>query len=486
MAPLNLTFGIELEFIALYAKTYKWSHPQYETVAGTIETGAGGAIFWALLQAGIPATGWEPDYWANDAESYSRWTVESDSLWLSKGEQELLPAGYKQESIEISSPIFRLGADDWQVQIRAVFDVLAHVEASTGCRFIANASTGFHVHVGNGAGQKMPLETAKKILQLTTAFERVLDQLHASNRIGMPGDYCIHFSNAPLSFFHQNNGFNTPDAVLFDWLASIEGQSSHEGLAELFRLPGGDAKFPGITEKIDYCHNSSVNVENCCEDVDAERYASDLKGTVEFRQHTGTLDLLDILAWTSLTVRLAEYCHEVSDMEFLALCAQGVDTGFGVRDLLSAVGVHGDVVEHYLGEGFIGAMAADGTTSRARRSTAAELAPLLLQNEEEQAQRSSPEAIAAAIATKAYGLDPKVRVSNVPAEAIPRYYQAACTTAAANVGHFMPPESIASLGKWYMLKYLANLYRGQNYSAAAEALMAEAGPVAYFGRERQQ
>ncbi|KAK5747429.1 hypothetical protein LTR17_000070 [Elasticomyces elasticus] len=483
MITTPLTFGIELEFLAIFLTSIVWPNPRYsEDLSG----GCGAAIYYALLRAGIPATGWQPEDegFQDDAAPYTRWAVDTDCLRLSPAEEALLPDGFEVESIELTSRVFNFQTPSWFHEIGRVLTVLARLETWTGCRFIANASTDLHVHVGNGVGSKIPLQTAKNVLMLLTAFERCFDEIHTINRIGFPQDYSFGFSHAPLSFFHTNNG-SAADSTLFDWLAHIQYQNSYEGLGSLFTLPGGNAVFPDIVEKSTYGHNSSANIENLFEDEEMERYEEQLTGTIEFRQHTGTLDLLDIVAWVSLTVRLVDYSAEVSDMEMLTLCARGVDVSFGLQGVLTAIGCHPDLLAHYRGDGPFG-LAMIGTATGAIQSSKLDL--LLAQNEIEQGQRSDPQAVRATIASKSYGLDPAISMVSVPVEAIQRYFQVAVLNVSSRIAPgtmLTDSQHIVSPAKSCVLKHLSELYRGKAHEMSYEAELAATGPVALFARSAE-
>ncbi|KAK5675332.1 hypothetical protein LTS10_012098 [Elasticomyces elasticus] len=465
MTTTPLTFGIELEFLAIFPTSIVWPNPRYsEDLSG----GCGAAIYYALLRAGIPATGWQPEDegFQDDAAPYTRWAVDTDCLRLSPAEEALLPDGFEVESIELTSRVFNFQTPSWFHEIGRVLTALARLETETGCRFIANASTGLHVHVGNGVGSKIPLQTAKNVLMLLTAFERCFDEIHTINRIGFPQDYSFGFSHAPLSFFHTNNG-SAADGTLFDWLTHIQNQNSYEGLGSLFTLPGGNAVFPDIVEKSTYGHNSSANIENLFEDEEMERYEEQLTGTIEFRQHT---------------VRLVDYSAGVSDVEMLTLCARGVDVSFGLQDVLTAIGCHPDLLAHYRGDGPFG-LGMIGTATGAIQSS--KLHFLLAQNEIEQGQRSDPRAIRAIIASKTYGLDSAVRMVSVPVEAIQRYFQVAVLNISSRIAPgtmLTDSQHIVSPAKSCVLKHLSELYRGKAHEMSYEAELAATGPVALFAR----
>ena len=85
----------------------------------------------------------------------------------------------------------------------------------------------------------------------------------------------------------------------FDWLANIEGVSTYEDLGDFFTClrpyAGPEWDMNG--------HHSSLNFDNLFPSEEMARYEEYLTGTIEFRQHAGTLDLLEILAWITVEKR---------------------------------------------------------------------------------------------------------------------------------------------------------------------------------------
>lgn len=230
-----LTFGIELEFICLRPKTDFDTNP-YESE----DNGIGPLIYRTLINQGIPATGWEDDdsidiQWS----SHSRWRVETDELTLSKKEQERLPDDWTSEAVELSSRKMHFFSDNWRSEVAAVLRVLRQVESS-GCRFITNKSTGFHVHVGNNS-QRIGLPVAKNVFQLVTAFERLFDELHTVPRIAIPVPRPHAHCYYPPSFFHTygqayDEQKDTRSSPMFDRLANVKAVRSYQELGALFRV----------------------------------------------------------------------------------------------------------------------------------------------------------------------------------------------------------------------------------------------------------
>ncbi|KAK4553320.1 hypothetical protein LTR86_009620 [Recurvomyces mirabilis] len=439
MAPLNLTLGIELEFLALYHKDSAWlpHRPEATSILPTDNLKAQNAIFHALQDAGIPVADPFDDDLNVTEEPHSHWSFETETLRLSPAEAAAMPETYVVECIELRSRVFS-GMENWQGEVQRVMDVLIRVQDALACRFISNASTGLHVHIGNGKGSKIPFETAKNVLTFMTAFERCLDEIHPVDRIGHPTDYCVKFCHAPLSFFHRANGQTGPEAGLLDWLANIQRK--------------------GMIEKASYGHNSSLNLENLYPDEGESRWADELKGTIEFRQHMGSLKALEICAWATPTAKIVEFCHCVSDGELLALCAQGVDPNYDVHDLLAHIGCEPDLIQFF---GNPGTMYEGPDPSRATVFSPRSIAACMEQNKIEEAARFEPEAVCNVIENKDYGLDASVTEASIPQEVVARCFQQACAKVASmGVDNFPSRADVAAPARALVFEHIAEMYCG--------------------------
>ncbi|KAI6940041.1 hypothetical protein KC348_g4156 [Hortaea werneckii] len=418
--PHKLTFGIELEFLCVYAPGSFTSCvpdatillPQYPDQP---VSEAGAAIYHALLDASIPATGHESlDEDINDpCPPYTRWSVTEDICNLSLTERLHLPPHHRVETVELSSRKLLFHPPcSWQNEIYTILRLLHQLELKTGCRFLTNSSTGLHVHVGHPSPDEKPsLRTAKNLLQLVTAFESRIDLLHAANRIRDPvpeaeeeggeeggGGQILY---AGPSFFHSVNGLTQPPtdssvgakvggkANIFDWLSTIERMDSYSSLASVLKIRD-KKRFPmssyggeGGSGK-----TSAYNFDNLLSSDEGggqEEEEEQGTGTIEFRQHCGTLDFLSICAWTGLAVQM-----------------------FTLEDLLCAIGVEEGVIRHFGGaEGgeTIGVLGQQTEPSTACLGQMEKFCELLGQNEEEQNAWVSEVARAEVMRRKDYGID---------------------------------------------------------------------------------
>lgn len=327
----SMTFGIELEFLVVSPNNY---FKPIDAVA---------AISRALVTAGIDSTGHER--YDEDAEifnkrpEFSQWVVQSEGgLFLSATEEAVVDLRQtRTHGVEISSRKFTF-AEDWKAELQTVLRVLYGFSQS-GCKLITNATTGFHIHVGFG-NENVPLRTAKGVLQLCTAFEDRLDALYATDRIDVDCEATFNngaWFNAGLAWHFQNNKVTDFGPNVFHWLASIEEASSHKQLGDFFKNA-----CPFDEEIVTNAHYSTVNMDNTYSDGHCN-----FMGTIEFRQHHGTLVLHEIMAHIELKRTIVTYCHFASDIEFLQLFTQVSNPEFTLRSLCQAMGARNELVELY-------------------------------------------------------------------------------------------------------------------------------------------
>ncbi|KAK0251725.1 hypothetical protein LTS09_013185 [Friedmanniomyces endolithicus] len=466
MAPLQgLTFGVEIEVIAAWPRTVNPDH----LIPSPLK-----AIYSQLTSAGVPVTLSEPG-WEARAANFTHWQLKTDLIALSPAELAAFPRGsYTSESVELASRRFDFYHDDWRGEIKRVLQVLSQLEQNPGARFFTNASTGLHVHVADH-DRGLPLRAAKNLLQLATAFERCFDALHAANRIAYPrvfshdggGNSIGDFWCAPLSWFHRANGQTSADANLYDWLAAIEDQPSLPALnTGICGLTEDIAEAGGMFHRTAYGHNSAYNLDNLYPHFAGERYT----GTLEFRQHAGTMDYLEVVHWIVLTTGMVRYCAAVEPVPFLTLCAYGVDRRVGLRGLLTAMQCPADTVGYFAqddddddAEAVIGFLGSGDVFSTAAPVVLEELDDLMAHNEVESSDRLvGAELRRAVVAEKDYGFDPAIEVCRPFEESIPRYYAEASLPGVVVLGeryvNVEEADSRARAGVW---RRLASEYRGE-------------------------
>lgn len=277
-----------------------------------------------------------------------------------------------------------------------------------------------------------------------------MDRLHSTTRIdaGLISRY-----NLPPGFFHMRNGKSAAGSNIFDWLASIEEVVSYAELDDFFTVPlHRDLPTTG--------HSSVYNFENLV--LRGALEEDDIKKTIEFRQHAGTLDFNDIMSWAALTCAIVDFCHTASDSDFLSLLMYGIDPGTGIRDLCSGVGVPDHITSHLTGEAELPYQMS--APSRLPHTMFREVwAALDEMNDEESAELRDPELVDRMIKTKfaqgTYGINPAINIVRHSQEAINRLMLNASTQVArAERSDHVEFHDEASRIRWIMLGSLARMY----------------------------
>ncbi|KAK4616488.1 uncharacterized protein CLAFUR5_05130 [Fulvia fulva] len=395
-SDVDLTFGVELEFIVVYHElAFETCAPDRDERLGDPFVSAIPAIMSCMERAGIGAMLSDDDYDEEDyrtalsqpsGKRYRKWTVSRDICELSRGERAHLPPGYLEETVELSSRVFAFNDGDSHRELASILNVLNKMKVEYGCEIFTNSTTGHHVHIGRRDGAELPLQLCKRIFQLGTAHERNIDAMHMASRVIAPVS-AKRFTNdllplyMPPSAIHRHATCDTPGANLFEWLERIERVGSLEALKTMFMV--------SLKRRTVTGHFSAYNFDNLGEGI---------KNTVEFRQHAGTLDRVEIFAWVSFVCRFVQYCSQTPDVQFVHLSCRATDLDFKLIDFLIALDVHTDVLMHYNrdgGEALLGII-----PSRSTYQLDASFNDLIAQNDHEQEQNIAPETVDDIIARK--------------------------------------------------------------------------------------
>ncbi|KZO92112.1 hypothetical protein CALVIDRAFT_601784 [Calocera viscosa TUFC12733] len=220
-----------------------------------------------------------------------------DTHWVLKTDDSIEPLRW-QWPVEIMSPPFHdmpqqsshsiLPAErDWK---NALHEVLApfneHELLST------NFTTGLHVHIGMGIGMRWSITELRKIALLFVLFEKQFDMYHAPHRWKTNHDhnerYIKSMRNSPTCRPLSDHQLGI----------SILGATSWEELAGLIN-----------PDPTGYSRNYKVNFSAVAQ-----------HGTVEFRQHEGTVDPDHILYWGTTLLALVRLAVRADDQALLELC----------------------------------------------------------------------------------------------------------------------------------------------------------------------
>ena len=282
-SPLQQTFGVELEFVVRVL-------PQ----GGDLDqrTAVQDPIARLLIAGGFSVND------TRTSGSYERWSVERDgSIRPEESDDPDPDPRMAYFGVELKSRVLPLDQTSFE-EIRQVVDIV-----NLNFRVVKNWTTGFHVHVGNG-NRGFPLRCLQNLAELVTIFEHQIHSLH-------PGDRIENFHCQPPSrsvYLHGN-----------PFLAVSQIEMINDLEAFIDHMNPGDFRFMAY---------NFLNLQT-----------PQAIQTVEFRQHEGTMNTEEILAWVEFTTGVVSYCHRIPPDRLMTLMLTfGVDDSFSVLDLLRIIG----------------------------------------------------------------------------------------------------------------------------------------------------
>ncbi|MCJ1293386.1 hypothetical protein MMC34_004940 [Xylographa carneopallida] len=319
--PLQLTFGVELEFLLAYFREAQFAL-ELETIRqDLLVRGANqdeidrvlgieiapeknrerGKILTRLQNIGVPVHDWGVD----GKKDYHRWTVSLDDSVIPSGEemQSMNPkwanghvsnltaegrASMCYASVEVFSRVLPYNLDS----LREVGIVVNTIAAEFPV--YVNESCALHVHVGN-MDFGFPVQTVKNFATLVTCFENQLNQIHPLHRLDYA--YCLP----------ETLAFRPKERDIWRMAEIIDQLNTPQKIIRHFGTKRND--------RDEVYHWWCYNYNNL---VLAKR-------TIEFRQHAGTLDLSAVFRWINLACTLTAIAHNSEGYSFLDLILQFID-----------------------------------------------------------------------------------------------------------------------------------------------------------------
>ncbi|KAN0117308.1 putative amidoligase enzyme domain containing protein [Hyaloscypha variabilis] len=243
----------------------------------------------SLLKAGHRAVA-APDRKSEPSDlPLDRWTVTDDSTIRpppAEGDQKR----YVFQKVELISPAF-FATEGSLAEIRNVCRLIIRTYRTCG-----GPSTGLHVHVGDST-RGFDLETLQNIMAILWTFEPSLAMLHPEHR--QNNDYCLplrRFSALALRMVAENIPIRKSLELIYKTTSINE---------LIWLMSGGDGSG----------YKMCVNIHNLMEpyvdssDVPYQR-EDEVKKTVEFRQHAGTLYPAAVYHWTKVCLKIVEFAQE--------------------------------------------------------------------------------------------------------------------------------------------------------------------------------
>jgi hypothetical protein len=135
------------------------------------------------------------------------------------------------------------------------------------------------------------------------------------------------------------------------WLARIESYQSVEEIGSLFVIPIGNVS-KHSTETATNGDYSVLNFDNLFADPQEAELSDDEKiipkKTIEFRQHSGTIDFEVIAAQVELCATLVHYCTVASGQQIFKLYAHKMSTnGINLLELFTAIHMLEELFQYY-------------------------------------------------------------------------------------------------------------------------------------------
>ena len=295
IAPLNLTFGVEIECYQ------RFPTGKYGANFASIFSNSLLALQATLKRAGVPTEVVEISD-PEPAKDYSTWLIEDEpslEAYTDEGGVETTRA----EIISRVLPHGAAGAAEVSTALRALHAEHALTAGDDG-------RAGLHVHVGAG-GTALPLRTVKNLALLTTAFEPAIYALVGAQR--HRSRYCLPPSRFRLLFLKDQS---------LAW--HLQSLAEARTLPELLQLTAsGDANWQRFM---------GLNL------LGLRKPAP--RATVEFRYFAGTTDPDEVLLWVDVAAGLVALAHGAGDAgpRARALLDRFGDPAFAVADFVEAVG----------------------------------------------------------------------------------------------------------------------------------------------------
>ncbi|KAL9117149.1 MAG: hypothetical protein Q9187_006318 [Circinaria calcarea] len=320
-SPLDLTFGVELEFIIKYHPNYITPeirdanlNKEFEDDSEIIQS----QIFLALRDANIPIYSSHTNDFLNFPEP-TEWVMSYDSSIKAAEERKLHPE-YRFTTLEISSRKLSSTPENLSASLDEIMRVIKIIKAQP-FEVLVNTSTGYHVHVGNQT-QGFQFQILKNFCLAVYGFSHAIESIHPLHRVSRrvhKGSVCL----PPSVVFSPTNGHAAN-------LLRIESCRTKDDLFDLMNpheLKQDAYNFMNLDPRKSYRDHLGIDQRG------------PLKTTIEFRQHTGTMDAEAVSSWAGVATGLIQWCHYVPSGVLLPMLLMlGTHPKFGTLELLKIIG----------------------------------------------------------------------------------------------------------------------------------------------------
>jgi len=312
----DLTFGLELELVCTrHIPSDLESDCEYDDNDDDPGRSLRDVLISKLHSVGVAVADRDDNDDDDPPIDYTRWNVSSDrsiefkpssavsSLWgidtehivfpcVDRWELEASGERYGFADVELITPIFCWNDDRWRAQVRAVITAVTTGEF----RSDVNVSCGLHLHVGRGTAGFNVTE-AKRIAAGVTLLERRLDRLHPQHRENLYVN-SLRWGEILSTFSLQRV------------LKAIMGIGSIKELLALLQKGAW-----GFEKRYKVNFLPLLRQEG--------------GGTIEFRQHRGTLEMEEIERWVEFVLRLIVATVQMNEREMATVVRglHGEETG---------------------------------------------------------------------------------------------------------------------------------------------------------------
>ncbi|KAI5361568.1 Putative amidoligase enzyme [Septoria linicola] len=361
--PLDLTLGVEFEFVLLQDLRKDNTSRLFlgqKMIADTLMKGLRGKCATCGKEHDLQLPVQSADTYTS--ADYRQWTTEQDESVNVGTLRSKYPKEFEHirvHACELRSRILRVNRNlqttedpevpghrheiSYQEEIKIILDRLRTTfnspSGKAGWRMLVNDSCGFHVHLGND-NKCFPLPTAKNVLSLYLANEKAIDAIHSLDRIDgstLGNDPRREGVSPELRNIAKPPAYNKPFSFHFAYL--LHQVVAYTQLEDASRWPKKrileDPEFRELCSRNDLCswltiideaedirdffslqtkyHNHSSAIDTMGLLPYDERGVEPNFGrklTFEFRQHAGTVDSTEALAWIDVLTHIVNYAHE--------------------------------------------------------------------------------------------------------------------------------------------------------------------------------
>jgi len=230
---------------------------------------------------------------------FTVWNVTTDATIneVTSGSDSSESAMRNRSGVEITTPTYVLATTDWESEVRVVLGYLQNAFSERKLVWKANRSTGLHVHVGrvsigDGVSQStFSLDETRRIVKVVVKFEDIIDTLHASHR--------------SVTIQNDNIESNRHNPLLHPL-----------SIKEIFSLLDSCATVEDIIRTVNHAGDTVTYDGYADSKFFKVNFTSLMKyGTIEFRQHAGTVDSATTIRWAKTVLNIVWYAVKANDGE---------------------------------------------------------------------------------------------------------------------------------------------------------------------------